>query len=296
MHLLHLQYHNLKKGILLFLIAYLCIALAYMFSRLAGETTSVSEMVFFRNLVGVCFTLPWVIKHRPDSFKITRPWLLVLRSLMGMTGIVLVFLAVEKVSLVNFTLLSNTAPLFVPFLALIFLKKPIDHRGWAPLILGFIGIALILSPTKGIFNAYSLYAIGNGITTAATFLVVRMATKTEKMHTLLFYYYLIGFLLFLPINIFTMHMPDLTTLFYLVLIGVFAYYGSALSFYALQYAKTAQLAPFSYSGVIWAGIIQWIVWGMLPGWLDLVGIVLTCAAGIYILLVSKPPENIEKMN
>ena len=157
--------------------------------------------------------------------------------------------------------------------------------------MGFLGVLLILLPTKGIFNLYALYALGNGLTTAATFLVVRMATKTEKMQTLLFYYYLTGFLLFLPMSLASFELPDPKSFIYLVMIGVFAYYGSAFSFYGLRYAKTAQLAPFSYSGVVYAGIIQWLLWGHLPNWINLVGVALTCAAGIYILISNKPSED-----
>ncbi|MES2121806.1 MAG: DMT family transporter [Chlamydiota bacterium] len=287
LHFFH--YRQLKKGIVLFLLAYLFIAITYTFSQVASRTASVSEMVFFRNLVGLLLALPWMLKNSPDSFKVARIGILTMRSALGMLGIVCVFIAVRKVTLVNVTLLSNTAPLFVPFIGWIFLKKPIDHKGWLPLILGFIGIALILSPSKGVFDPYAFYALGNGLTTAATFLVVRMATKTEKMHTMLFYYYLIGFLLFLPINLFTMTMPSWTSLFELVMIGVFAYCGSALSFSALQYAKASQLAPFSYSGVVFAAFIQWLLWGELPTVIHLLGLLITCAAGIYILLISKPP-------
>ena len=123
-----------------------------------------------------------------------------------------------------------------------------------------------------------------------------MASKSEKMQTLLFYYYLIGLVLFLPVNLLSFHMPDMTTLFYLVMLGACAYYGSALTFYALQYGKAAQLAPFSYSGVIYAGIIQWILWGLVPSWINLIGVLLTCSAGVYILLINKPPEDAPKMN
>lgn len=290
------HYHNLKKAIALFLVAYFFIALTYTFSTLASSTTSTSEMVFFRNFVGVILTLPWMIKNRSESFKVSRPWILILRSVLGIVGIVCVFEAVKHVSLVDVTLLSNTAPLFVPFLSWFFLKKPIDHKGWPALALGFIGIALILVPSKGIINVHALYALGNGLTTAATFLVVRLAAKTEKMQTLLFYYYLIGLILFLPINFFYFSVPNVHALIYLVLIGVCAYYGSAFSFYALQYGNTAQLAPFSYSGVIYAGVIQWGLWGQFPRWINLIGVALTCIAGIYILLLNKPSVNTPKMN
>lgn len=290
------RYHNLKKAIPLFLLAYFFIALTYTFSTLASSMTTTSEMVFFRNFVGILLTLPWMIKNRSVSFKVSKPWILILRSVLGIVGIVCVFVAVKHVSLVDVTLLSNTAPLFVPFLSWFFLKKPIDYKGWPALALGFVGIALILVPTKGLIDIHALYALGNGLTTAATFLVVRLAAKTEKMQTLLFYYYLIGLILFLPINIFYFSVPSGEALIYLVLIGVCAYWGSALSFYALQYGNTAQLAPFSYSGVIYAGVIQWVLWSQFPRWINLIGIALTCIAGVYILLLNKPPGSAPKMN
>lgn len=291
MQLPHFHYAQFKKGVILFLLAYLFIAITYTFSQLASRSTSVSEMVFFRNSVGVVLALPWMVKHYPGSFKVTRIGLLTMRSLLGMTGIVFVFLAVKKVSLVNVTLLSNTAPLLVPFVGWIFLKKPIEHRAWPALLLGFIGVILILLPTNGTFDPYDFFALGNGLTTAATFLVVRMATKSENVHTVLFYYYLIGFIIFLPINIVTMTLPSFEVIIELIMIGVFAYYGSALSFQALQYASAARLAPFSYAGVVFAALIQWMLWGEVLQGINLLGVLLTCIAGTYILWLSKPSTN-----
>jgi drug/metabolite transporter (DMT)-like permease len=49
---------------------------------------------------------------------------------------------------------------------------------------------------------------------------------------------------------------------------------------AYHYARPAVIAPFNYSVVVFSGLIGWLVWQNVPGWLALVGVVLVAVGGI----------------
>ena len=285
---------SLKKGVWLYLLAYLFFTCGFALIKHTESHASVLLIVFFRNLVGFLFTIPWMIQHGKPSLKVTRPWLVLFRSSIGLASMLLIFLSLEKVDLVDTSVLMNTAPLFMPFVIWLWLRKRIEHRLWIPIIIGFIGVLFILQPTSEIFNVASFYGLGAGVLSAVIALAVRISSKSEEMHTLLFYYFLIGFLLFLPFNLMNWENPASFTVFLeLVAIGLFSACGQWAQFKALSCAKASHLAPFSYSGILYAGILQWLFWGDIPNVLAWIGIILTCGAGLLVLYFTtmRPPKS-----
>jgi drug/metabolite transporter (DMT)-like permease len=54
---------------------------------------------------------------------------------------------------------------------------------------------------------------------------------------------------------------------------------------AYSYAPAARVGPFMYSVVVFAGLLDWLVWGTLPDALFVAGALLVAVAGIAALRV-----------
>ena len=50
-----------------------------------------------------------------------------------------------------------------------------------------------------------------------------------------------------------------------------------------RYGEAALVAPFKYSGIIWAGILGYLIWGHIPELYTIVGSGIVIMAGFYIL-------------
>ena len=50
-----------------------------------------------------------------------------------------------------------------------------------------------------------------------------------------------------------------------------------------RYGEASLVAPFKYSGIIWAGFLGYIIWGDLPDLASIVGISIVIVSGLYIL-------------
>ena len=50
-----------------------------------------------------------------------------------------------------------------------------------------------------------------------------------------------------------------------------------------RYGEAALVAPFKYSGVIWAAIFGYLIWGDIPDLPTVMGVTIVIIAGIYIL-------------
>lgn len=262
----------------------------YAVSIFAARSASVPQMIFFRNLISLIIILPWMLKHGKTSFKTSRIGLILARSVTSILTPGLMFIAIQKTSLVDASLLSNSAPLFVPFIVALCFKKSINHRLWPALIIGFIGIAFILKPDVHSFDGGALFALAAGVCMAISTVAVRLTTTTEKIHTVLFYLFLIGALLMLPLTCFYWQTLNLKILLELTLMGILAALGQAAFVKACHYATATQLAPFGYSTVIFAGMIDFALWGKIPDWLSIVGILFVCAGGVLTILITRQKQ------
>lgn len=286
----HQYHHHLKKGILLALLAYFLFVLSYLLSKIAAPSTTVSVMLFFRGLVGSLLLLPWMLKDFRENFKTQKIGLVFVRALSSVLNTGLVYLAIQKIPLVDATLLSNTAPIFVPFIAWAWVKTPLSHKLWFPILVGFVGIILILKPNKAILNEGALYGLAAGFFTGVSLLAARFAAHKEKIQTALFYMFFIGWILVIPFALLSWKIDSFSALLLLVVMGVLSTVGQWLLFKALQYGKASHIAPFGYVGIVYAGLFDWFLYSQAPDWLTILGVFLVSAGGIVLLVVTRPKE------
>ncbi len=198
------------------------------------------------------------------------------------------FYALKFIPLVDGVLLVNTAPMFVPLIGFIFLKNKINHKLWLPLIIGFIGVAIVLHPNASDFNFDAIYALMSGICMATSMLLLRKAVEYgDKNLTILFYYLGIGTIITGLVSIpFWQHVSSAV---YLIIIF------SGLLFFIVQYALLMTLnyadAQFSsslyYSNIIFAAIIAMIFFGDFPTWYTWGGVSLVIIGGISTIQIQR---------
>lgn len=284
-----LMHQDLKKGILFILLGWLSISLMYTLSKFLGDQSTVVTQVFFRNLVGVIFVLPWILK-KPSELRTKNFTYVVIRSLSGLATLFFLFLAIQKISIVNTTLLSNTSPFFVPFILWLWLKSPIEHKLWPGVVIGFLGIALILNFDRNIFSVGGIYALLSGVCLALTTVALRLTSRRLSLFPYLFYFYLISLIGTVPFTFFSFKVEGYVALLALIGIGFCSIGGQICFYFALRNSKAQYMAPFSYSAVIFSGIFEWLIWRTAPPPLSYVGILLIMGAGVWTIYFSKPSE------
>lgn len=279
---------KLIKGIGLNLTAWLVFTIMTDLIRYAQGSVHLFVILFFQNLVGFCIVLPLFLKNKTRPIHEMPIKLLLIRSIFGQLNMFLLFFAVKFTSLTDAMLLGNSAPLFIPFISLIWLKNKIKHLIWPGIILGFVGIFLILDPLDGgSLNRGSLYALLAGVCLGVILLSVRLLSTIEKTVTIVFFLFLIGLIIFTPLAI-AFWTPFSFDIFLLVmLIAVLLLLGQYLLIKSLSFAETSQLSPFSYSVVIYALIIDGYLKGIVPSRMAFVGIFLFCLGGILTIFLTK---------
>jgi len=271
---------NAPLGGFLIVIAFLAIAIMSALGKAAAQVPT-SIIVFFQNFISLLLFLPWVLRHGVSGLKTSRPGLHVVRAVGGLLAQVLMFVAVKRMPLMNAVLLSKSAPLFIPLVAGIWLKKKIGGVIWVSLLIGFIGIVLILKPTEALASdPFALIALSSAVFSAIALVAVNRLSNTESTNRVLFYYFFIASLLTAPFAIVQWRPPSHQEWMDLVGIGIFMAIGQLLIILAYHQASAGRVAPYNYSVVVFSGIIGWLVWKDAPDLVSLFGVILVTAGGI----------------
>lgn len=243
-------------------------------------------MVCTQYLICLLTLTPWVISKRHTAFKTNRLGLHLFRGVVGWACFYTYYYALGKIPLVDASLLRNTAPLCVPFIVMIWLKHKISGANWIGILIGFLGVAIILKPSPQGMDVWHFVGFLSGVGLALSMVSTKELSATESGNTILLYYFLISLILSLPFAIYHWQPIQPKQLPFLALIGFSIFI--TMKLYTLAYSKapTSLLAPFSYFGVVFAGLIGWLIWDHIPDMYSLIGIVLVISGGVITLAFS----------
>lgn len=272
--------HGLGKGIALIVLAFLCVAVMSAFGKAAGGVP-IGQMVFFQSGISLVLLAPLLLRGGLAPLRTHRLPMHLLRAFTGLASQALFFIAVQRMSLVDDVLLTNTAPLFIPLVALPWVRTPVGPAMIASLLVGFAGVVLILRPSAELMhNPAALLALGAGACSAMALVSVNQLAPTDSSQAILFYYFLISTIAAAPFAAMHWCVPTQTEWWLLGGVGVGMALAQLFIIMAYRHASAAQLAPFNYSVVVFSGVIGWIVWHEALDMTALLGILLVCAGGI----------------
>lgn len=279
------------KAVCLAIVAMLLFAVTYSFYKGAEPYLSATIILFFQSLFSFSLLLPFLLKKSP-TFLLSPKWFIILvRSVFALFAILGITKGLQTAALSEVVLLNNTSPLLVPPIAYFLFKEKISVRLIPGLVLGFVGIFIVLRPNFQGMNPGLIYAFASGFGSAFLLLITRKIAH-ESFLRVLSYYFLTFIFLLLPFVIFTTWtVPPLIVWLYLVGAAV-STVGAQLAFTAsLRYTTSAQIiAPFIYTTVIFSGIIDALIWHVIPDTLAFLGMALVILGGIISLEIKFIPK------
>lgn len=275
--------NHLVLGIAAALAAYFLLALMNAFAKMLGDFHHPLEIGFFRNIVALVPFLVWAWFAGFERLKTRKPAGIIIRSLIGTVSLVVTFAAFIAMPMAETTAFLFTSSLFLPVLSYFFLKEKVGPWRWSAIVAGFIGVLVMVQPTGQVTAIGITLALSAALLHATLGTVLRYLGKTESPMTITFYFLLIGALVTaipMPFIASPLH-PSL----WWVYLGI-GLSGAAAQFMlatAFRYAQAALVTIFNYSGLIWATLFGWLIWGDLPTAAILTGGGIVIASNIFII-------------
>jgi len=155
---------------------------------------------------------------------------------------------------------------------------------WLAIGLGFLGVLLIIQPRAEGFNVYAVVCLfGTVLMSVRDLLTRRIGTQVPStiitLATAVAVTLLSGTASLVegwqPFGAFELALLALASIF---LAG--GYYGIVIG---MRHGEMSVIGPFRYSGLLWALVIGFLVWGDLPNALAWIGIALLAGSGLYVV-------------
>lgn len=182
------------RGMLWMLGAALFFSMSVGFVKHLSHTLTSFEIVFLRQLIGLVFMVPWLMRVGVFSMRTRRLPMLTLRAALSYLGMLTAYYAYTLIPLADAVALQFTTPLFTTVLAILFLKEVVGRHRWAALAFGFIGVTIIVRPGFEAINIGIPIALFAAFCYGSSNVANRALTSTESTPVIMFY----GFLLQLP--------------------------------------------------------------------------------------------------
>jgi drug/metabolite transporter (DMT)-like permease len=285
---------HLALGIGICLIAYIFFVTASSIVWSFKKIFPTIQIIFFQNFICLICILPLALRKGLKRLKTEVLGIHLIRDVSGVLSYYLYFVAIRYLNLTDATILNYTAPFFVPILWWIWMKEKVELHIWWSIIVGFIGVAVILNPTKQIFQEGFIFGLLAGICSGIAFVALRILNlHKEPMSRTLFYYFLFGTLFSAPFAaVYWVHPTGLQWL-KVAGVGLATVTAQMLLTIAYRYGTASFLSPLGYSTVIYAGISSWLLFNIAPGARSIVGTILIVIGGTLTYLLKKKPEKIK---
>lgn len=263
----------------------------------------VGQVVFCRSFFALLPVFVWMamVGKLPTAFATANRAGHIKRGLIGSLGMFCGFAGLTSLPLPDATAISFAAPLFSVVLAALLLGEVVRLYRWTAVLIGFCGVIVMLWPHLSA-DALSIsgsdvkargafFSLCGAICAAFAMIEVRRLTATESTAAIVTYFSLMtttfGMMSVLGGAFdpkWAWILPDAKQALFLVLTGVMGGFGQIFLTESYRRAPASVVAPFDYTGMIFALFWGYFLFGDLPDTLVLIGAAIVCGAGIYVII------------
>ncbi len=263
-------------------------------AKLLGETTPVAMLVFVRFAVQAMVLVPLTVATNRNwrlRGRVLR--LTVIRTVLHIIGISAMFSALQFLPLADAVAIAFVMPFIMLLLGKYVLGEDVGMRRLTACIVGFAGTLLVIQPSFAQVGAAALLPLVVAVVFALFMLVTRQIAKETDPIALQAVSGVMATAMLLPLLLFgttadirelSLIVPNSDSHVLLVAIGLLGTVAHLFMTWSLRYAPSATLAPMQYLEIPVATLFGWMIFHDLPDGIAAIGIAITVAAGLYVIL------------
>jgi drug/metabolite transporter (DMT)-like permease len=275
--------HRNSRGTLWMLASAASFTVMTMLIKYLGEDYSAPLQTFYRNAAALVFMFPLIARNPRQTFRTTRPGLLLFRATAGTVGMILGFYAYQKMPLADANALSFTRTLWLVPLAAFVLKEQVGPRRVVATMIGFLGALLMLQPSSASgFGLPAAAALLSALLIALTVTGMKVMTRDHTTMTLMAWSAVLGFLLTIPGALIAWRTPSLPDLALLSVLGILGLMNQACYIKAMAEGDAMVMAPIDYTRLVFAIILGYALFREVPNSVTMLGAGIIIASTLYI--------------
>ena len=278
-----------RRGIACMVGAMGCFVINDALVKFASQSMPSAQLIFIRGLMSLLLVL--AIAHALGATarirEASRGWV-ASRALVDAVATMLYLGSLFHLPIGNATAINLAAPLFMTLFAALFMAERVRGARWLAVGAGFLGVLLVIQPRADGFNTWALVCLLGTLFHAARDLMTRrinagIPSILITLSTAVAVTVVSGTTSLLqgwkPFGLFEFGL--------LTLASVFLTGGYYLIINSMRHGEMTLVAPFRYSGLLFALVLGYGVWGEVPNTLAWFGIALLIGSGLFVLVNEK---------
>ena len=209
------------------------------------------------------------------------------RGLLTLLAWQLYYTASRDMPLAQLMTIYFSSPIIVAILAIPVLGESVNAARWAALAVGFAGVLLASDPLGVQASMATLLVFGAAILWAVAILLMRLIAKRESSLVQIFYQNALFLVITGVASAVWWTPPSPFEFALLALIGVFGGVGQYLMFEGIRLAPASVMSTVEYTGLIWAFLLGYLIWGDIPSATTWVGAGLIATSGLFLLVMER---------
>ena len=229
------------------------------------------------------FVLAAILASRAPRRRLlpNNPKLQILRGLAVTGSSILFVFGVREMSMAEATTISFLSPLLITILSIPLLGEVVGIRRWAAVLVGMAGVLIVVRPGSSGFQPAAFWGMASSLCWATALIITRKIATTDQATTTLLCSAGIGALVLTFLAPLAWTWPTASQWGLVLMLGVLSSLGQWMVIEAHRQAPASLLAPFSYTQLIWAIALGFLVFGALPDHWTLIGAAVIVASGLY---------------
>jgi len=210
------------------------------------------------------------------------PGLHLLRSATQFGATALFFTALNHIGLAEATALTDTNPVLITLGAAIFLGERLSPARLIGVLGAMVGALIVIRPGSEVFSPAALLPLGAAVCFAINALVTRHIGAQESPWASMIWAAAFGTIVMscaLPLVWSPVAPSDLWRF---ALVGVLGAGAQLCLIRAFSLAEASVVAPFTYTGILFAGLWGALLYGEVPDRWTVIGAVVIVSAGLYV--------------
>ncbi|WP_300033809.1 DMT family transporter [uncultured Roseobacter sp.] len=273
-------------GALLMMASMACFTLNDALFKMTGGALPLFQLLFLRGILASLLIglMAWQRGAVQGTVSMHDKGLIALRSLAEVGAAYFFVTALLNMPLANVTAILQVLPLTVTLGSALFFREAVGWRRMLAICIGFVGMLLIVRPGTEGFTVWSVYAL-----VAVLCVTVRdLSTRRLSRDVPSLLVTLSASVTVLVVSGFASlaapWAPVTAPLAWLIAgAAVFIVGGYFFSVQVMRAGDVSFIAPFRYTGLIWALVLGWFVFGDWPQPLTLAGAAIIVATGLFTL-------------
>ena len=272
------------RGIVLMCLSTIAFSIMHGLVRFVSEVLPPFQIAFFRNIFGLAFLLPLLMRSRFAILRTKQIGLHALRGVINMAAMLMFFTALAISPIAKVTALGFTAPIFMAILAVLVLGERFRIYRWSAIFLGFVGMLIILRPGLVAIDTGALLVIGSAALWAVAMIIIKIQSRTESSLTIVAYMGIFLGVFSIGPAVWVWQPFGLQTLGFMVLIGLFGSIAQMAISESLKETDSTALMPFDFLKLIWTAMIGVWFFSEIPDIYTWIGATVIFLSGLFIAI------------